>query len=156
MRTCLLIGLVVVGSALGLAGTSRASTAAGVRPLEPDEAGARKVGLCDLRCSFQTIPCPLTTSPTNWCTWPPGFNNTRSRCLGANSLGGCYACSASVNKRICVSFPAVNCTPNGSANQTCGFQKQANCTWTGTACVCPGLPARFSGTGCRARDCSSP
>jgi hypothetical protein len=155
MRTRPIVGLAVLAGALGLAGAKQASASAEVRLLAPDEVAARKVGLCDNRCSLQTAPCPTTTAPADRCA--DSWRTTRDKCLIANDIyGGCVACSAPVNYRICVKFPAVNCTPWGSANQTCGFMKQANCNWTGTVCMCPGLPAKFSGTGCNRRDCSSP
>jgi hypothetical protein len=129
------------------------------RALSPAEADARKVGsgsLCDQRCSFTTNVCPSSASPNDACatTW----RTTRRLCLDANGvLGGCVACSGSgVNYRICASFPAVSCTNWGAANSNCGLMKKADCNWTGTNCVCPGLPANFSADACNRRDCTSP
>jgi len=141
-----------------LAVPAHAGASIDVRPLASDEADARKVGgVCDNRCSLLTIACPTPAAMQDWCTWPPGFRNTRSRCNMANDHGGGYACSAAANKRICQKFVGVECTPNGSANQTCGWHKGNDCNWTGAACVCPGLPANFDlNKGCISRDCSSP
>jgi len=126
-----------------------------VRALTAAEADTRRVGSCDWRCSFQTIACPTTATPSNPCADP--WRTTRSSCdFATRVFGGCLACSLNANKRICAKHPAVDCTTNGSPNQTCGFMKRADCNWTGTACVCPGLPAAFSTDGCKPRDCSSP
>jgi len=147
----------VLAGVVWLAGAGHADAPVPVRPLTQTEADVRKVGLCDWDCSTTTIACPTTTSMKDWCAWPPGFNTTRARCDGATKYhGGCWACSANVNYRICQKVPKANCTPQNSAGQTCGFMKRADCNWTGTACVCPGLPAAFSTDGCLARDCTSP
>jgi len=141
----------VLAGAAWLAGEASAGES-GVCPLEQREADARKVGVCDWICGTRTLPCATTTAPANYCT--RAYVKNKADCDAQNRVfGGCYACSIAVNWKICDKSPTNDCTRWGSANQTCGFEKRAGCNWTGTACVCPGLPALFSANGCRERDC---
>jgi hypothetical protein len=121
-----------------------------VRALDPDEAEARKVGLCDWWCSAKTLACPRPASMEDWCAVKAA---TRAACDANTRLGGCYACSIGANYTICNSKKGSDCTMNGATGQVCGFMKKAACNWNGTKCTCPGLPAMYNTDPCKDNNC---
>jgi hypothetical protein len=150
-----MVGLAVLAGAVWLIGAGRADEGIYVRALDPDEAEARKVGVCDWFCSTLTLPCYRPASMKDWCananlvTTPP----QKKYCDSGTRLGGCYACSIGANFTICDRKKGANCTADAAPGQVCGFMKMSACSWTGTKCVCPGLPARYSTDPCKDNNC---
>ena len=155
MRTRLMVGLALFAGTIWLTAAQAASAGVSVRALDPDEAEARKVGLCDWFCSTKTLACYRPASMRDVCvagnavTTPP----QKRYCDAATRLGGCYACSIAANFTICDRLKGANCEADAAKGQVCGFMKKSACTWTGAACVCPGLPAAYSTDPCRDNNC---
>ena len=145
-----MVGLALFAGTIWLTAAQDAAESVYVRALNPDEAEARKVGApCDWTCGTRTLPCPRPGSMKDWCA-----NGTTERACNARTrLGGCYECSIGANWTICDKKPSAGCELHGAKGQVCGFIKHSSCNWTGTKCVCPGLPANYSTDPCKDNNC---
>jgi len=105
--------------------------------------------VCNRECSkTRTNACPTTLQ--DYCTIPAHQN--RDACSNGE-FANCYQCETTGGYKVCTPLFQSFCTMDAKSPSPCGKEKAMHCDWTGTKCVCPGLPPRWSDNDCRRSDC---